>query len=60
MGDATIVGSQWKMVHVGRILYIPTNVSHPDAGKIATIVEIVDHKRVSRRQTLQCPHLQQT
>ena len=46
MGEATIVGSKWKEVEVGRILYIPPNSDHPYAGKIATIVEIIDHKRV--------------
>lgn len=48
MGEATIIGSKWKEVEVGRILYIPANSDHPYAGRIAAIVEIIDHKRVWR------------
>jgi large subunit ribosomal protein L14e len=44
MGDATIEGSQWRMVEVGRVVLIEGN--HPLAGRLATIVEIIDHKRV--------------
>lgn len=44
MGDATIEGSQWRLVEVGRVVLIEGN--HPYAGRLATIVEIIDHKRV--------------
>ncbi|KAI5776159.1 ribosomal protein L14-domain-containing protein [Geopyxis carbonaria] len=35
--------SQWRLVEVGRVVLINDG---PSAGKLATIVEIVDHKRV--------------
>ncbi|KAF7553893.1 hypothetical protein G7046_g6962 [Stylonectria norvegica] len=44
MGDATIEGSNWRLVEVGRVVVI--NGDHPFAGRLAAIVEIVDHKRV--------------
>ncbi|CAM1501827.1 Fc.00g038110.m01.CDS01 [Cosmosporella sp. VM-42] len=44
MGDATIEGSNWRLVEVGRVVVI--NGDHPYAGRLAAIVEIVDHKRV--------------
>merc|ERR1712000_35017 len=44
MGDATIEGSAWRLVEVGRVVVI--NGDHPDAGRLAAIVEIIDHKRV--------------
>ena len=43
MGDATIVGSKWRLVEVGRVVLLQ---SGPEAGRLATIVEIIDHKRV--------------
>ncbi|EPE05270.1 60s ribosomal protein l14 [Ophiostoma piceae UAMH 11346] len=43
MGDATIVGSKWRLVEVGRVVLLQ---SGPSAGRLATIVEIIDHKRV--------------
>ncbi|OAA61611.1 ribosomal protein l14 [Niveomyces insectorum RCEF 264] len=43
MGDATIVGSKWRLVEVGRVVLIQG--SGPFTGRLATIVEIVDHKR---------------
>jgi large subunit ribosomal protein L14e len=44
MGDAVIEGSNWRLVEVGRVVVI--NGDHPFAGRLATIVEIIDHKRV--------------
>lgn len=44
MGEAVIEGSNWRLVEVGRVVVI--NGDHPFAGKLAAIVEIVDHKRV--------------
>ncbi|EEY15944.1 hypothetical protein D7B24_005060 [Verticillium nonalfalfae] len=44
MGDATIEGSKWRLVEVGRVVLIEGN--HPYAGRLAAIVEIIDHKRV--------------
>jgi large subunit ribosomal protein L14e len=43
MGDADITASQWKFVEVGRIVLVQGG---PQDGKLATIVEIIDHKRV--------------
>ncbi|KAH7176611.1 ribosomal protein L14-domain-containing protein [Dactylonectria macrodidyma] len=44
MGDAVIEGSNWRLVEVGRVVVI--NGDHPFSGRLATIVEIIDHKRV--------------
>ncbi|KAH8836222.1 ribosomal protein L14 [Drechmeria coniospora] len=44
MGEAVIEGSKWRLVEVGRVVVI--NGDHPYAGGLATIVEIIDHKRV--------------
>jgi large subunit ribosomal protein L14e len=43
MGDAEIKASSWRLVEVGRIVLIHGG---PSDGKLATIVEIIDHKRV--------------
>lgn len=43
MGDADIKASQWRLVEVGRVVLIHGG---PSDGKLATIVEIIDHKRV--------------
>ena len=43
MGDATVVGSKWRFVEVGRVVLVQ---SGPNSGKLGTIVEIIDHKRV--------------
>lgn len=47
MGDATIIGSKWRLVEVGRVVLLQTG---PSAGRLAAIIEIIDHKRV--RSTL--------
>lgn len=38
MGDSQIVGSKWRLVEVGRVVLL-------SGGRLATIVEIIDHKR---------------
>jgi large subunit ribosomal protein L14e len=43
MGDAEIKASSWRLVEVGRVCLIHGG---PSDGKLATIVEIIDHKRV--------------
>ncbi|KAL7923441.1 ribosomal protein L14 [Trichoderma austrokoningii] len=44
MGEALIEGSNWRLVEVGRVVLI--NGEHPYSGRLAAIVEIIDHKRV--------------
>ena len=43
MGDAEITASSWKLVQVGRVAIFSTG---PYVGRLAAIVEIIDHKRV--------------
>jgi large subunit ribosomal protein L14e len=43
MGDAEIKASSWRLVEVGRVVLIHGG---PSDGKLAAIVEIIDHKRV--------------
>ncbi|TAQ88940.1 hypothetical protein B7494_g2719 [Chlorociboria aeruginascens] len=43
MGDANIKASSWRLVEVGRVVLIHNG---PSQGKLATVVEIIDHKRV--------------
>ncbi|KAJ9623130.1 hypothetical protein H2203_006066 [Taxawa tesnikishii (nom. ined.)] len=42
MGDADVTASKWRLVEVGRVVLFS---SGPYAGKLAAIVEIIDHKR---------------
>ncbi|KAF2404761.1 60S ribosomal protein L14-B [Trichodelitschia bisporula] len=44
MGDADITASRWRLVEVGRVVLF--SAPSPYVGRIATIVEIIDHKRV--------------
>ncbi len=44
MGEALIEGSNWRLVEVGRVVVITND--HPFTGRLAAIVEIIDHKRV--------------
>lgn len=44
MGEALIEGSNWRLVEVGRVVVITGD--HPFTGRLAAIVEIIDHKRV--------------
>lgn len=43
-----IKATSWKLVEVGRVVLIR---SGPYTGKLATIVEIIDHKRVCLEST---------
>lgn len=43
MGDADITTSAWRLVEVGRVVLFNEG---PFEGRLATIVEIIDHKRV--------------
>ncbi|TGO48136.1 hypothetical protein BCON_0250g00090 [Botryotinia convoluta] len=42
MGDADIKASSWRLVEVGRVVLV---TGGPHDGKLAAIVEIIDHKR---------------
>ncbi len=44
MGETSIVSSKWRLVEVGRVVLL--HGDSPYSGKLATIVEIIDHKRV--------------
>jgi large subunit ribosomal protein L14e len=44
MAELNIEGSKWPLVQVGRVVLLTDE--HDDAGKLAAIVEIIDHKRV--------------
>lgn len=46
MGDISIVATEWRLVQVGRVVLIQEG---PDAGRLAAIVEVIDHKRVRSR-----------
>ncbi|KAK8240713.1 ribosomal protein L14-domain-containing protein [Phyllosticta capitalensis] len=43
MGDAEVKASQWRLVEVGRVVLFAAGQYE---GKLAAIVEIIDHKRV--------------
>jgi large subunit ribosomal protein L14e len=43
MGDANITTSKWRLVEVGRVVLFSGGAYE---GRLATIVEIIDHKRV--------------
>jgi large subunit ribosomal protein L14e len=43
MGDAEITTSAWRQVEVGRVVLFNEGLYE---GRLATIVEIIDHKRV--------------
>ncbi|EON99088.1 putative ribosomal protein l14 protein [Phaeoacremonium minimum UCRPA7] len=43
MGEASIVASNWRLVEVGRVVLLQGD--SPYAGRLAAIVEIIDHKR---------------
>lgn len=46
MGDISIVATNWRLVQVGRVVLIQEG---PSAGRLAAIVEVIDHKRVRTR-----------
>ena len=43
MADIEIYASKWRFVEVGRVVLYTHG---PYTGRLATIVEIIDHKRV--------------
>ncbi|KAK5129026.1 hypothetical protein LTR85_000359 [Meristemomyces frigidus] len=43
MGDAEVTASNWRLVEVGRVAIFAKG---PNFGKLVTIVQIIDHKRV--------------
>ncbi|KAK4938021.1 hypothetical protein LTR28_009684, partial [Elasticomyces elasticus] len=43
MGDANVTESKWRHVEVGRVVLFSQG---PYAGKLAAIVQIIDHKRL--------------
>ncbi|KAH6651912.1 ribosomal protein L14-domain-containing protein [Truncatella angustata] len=43
MAETSIISSGWRNVQVGRVLLLQAG---PSTGRLATIVEIIDHKRV--------------
>lgn len=43
MGSVEVTASAWRLVEVGRVVLF---ASGPFAGRLASIVEIIDHKRV--------------
>lgn len=43
MGDINITSPEWRLVQVGRVVVLQ---SGPEAGRLAAIVEVIDHKRV--------------
>lgn len=43
MGDAVITAAKWRLVEVGRVVVI---AGGEYKGRLAAIVEIIDHKRV--------------
>jgi large subunit ribosomal protein L14e len=45
MGDADISTSVWRLVEVGRVVLFNEG---PFEGRLAAIVEIIDHKRVRK------------
>ena len=51
MGDATIESPSWRLVEVGRIVLIQGD--SPYTGRLAAIVEIIDHKRVREARNRQ-------
>lgn len=53
MGDADVTASNWRLVEVGRVVLFTRG---PNAGKLAAIVEIIDHKRVCDMRTGALPN----
>jgi hypothetical protein len=46
MGSVEVTASAWRLVEVGRVVLF---ASGPFTGRLATVVEIIDHKRVRLR-----------
>jgi large subunit ribosomal protein L14e len=53
MGDADITTSAWRLVEVGRVVLFNEGVYE---GRLATIVEIIDHKRVRKSGGIDSVH----
>jgi hypothetical protein len=53
MGDANITTSAWRLVEVGRVVLFNEGQYE---GRLATVVEIIDHKRVRRACKLGAEH----
>jgi large subunit ribosomal protein L14e len=51
MGDAEISTSQWRLVEVGRVVVFKDGEY---SGRLAAIVEIIDHKRVWESRSIGC------
>jgi ribosomal protein L14E/L6E/L27E len=49
MGDANITTSAWRLVEVGRVVLFNEGQYE---GRLATVVEIIDHKRVCKAREL--------
>lgn len=46
MGDISISAPEWRLIQVGRVVILQ---SGPETGRLAAIVEVIDHKRVRFR-----------
>lgn len=46
MANIDLKATSWKLVEIGRVVLIRRG---PYTGKLAVIVEIIDHRRVRRR-----------
>lgn len=44
MGEASITQANWRLVEVGRVVLVQHD--GPYNGRLAAVVEIIDHKRV--------------
>lgn len=51
--SAEIIASDWRFVEVGRVVLLQGD--GPYAGRLATVVEIIDHKRVCGNQSIYPP-----
>tara|TARA_R110002003_G_scaffold9_37_gene716 strand:+ start:17095 stop:17280 length:186 start_codon:yes stop_codon:yes gene_type:complete len=49
MGDANITTSAWRLVEVGRVVLFNEGQYE---GRLAAVVEIIDHKRVRKTRRL--------
>ncbi len=54
MAEIDIKAAQWRLVELGRVVLF---VRGPYTGKLATIVEIIDHKRVCLRVSFKLWHM---
>ncbi len=47
MGEASVTASNWRLVEVGRVAMFAKG---PYIGRLAAIVQIIDHKRVCQER----------